>query len=34
VPAAELRRIRREALADPCLLGDLGDVRAGLIGTG
>jgi prevent-host-death family protein len=34
VPAAELRRIRREAPADPRLLGDLGDVRAGRIGTG
>ena len=34
VPVGELRRIRHEARADPRLLGDLGDVRAGLIGIG
>ena len=33
VPAAELRRIRCEAPGDLRLLGDLRDIRAGLIDT-
>jgi len=34
VPAAELRRIQREAPADHRLLGDLGNVREGLLDPG